>query len=184
VSEERIRLFVALELPDTVREKLRDWRDYALQGADGVRPIPAEAMHATLCFLGWRSADQIDAIRDACGVLVAQPVPELALGHATWLPPRRPRVLAVEIQDGAGALARVQATLAGVLEAGGWYQPEKRPYLAHITVARVGRGAKVSCEIPAVPLLTFSAPRITLYRSRLFRAGARYEPLGTVELAA
>jgi 2'-5' RNA ligase len=183
VSDERVRLFVALELPDEVRGGLVRWRMRALRGTDGVRAIAAEDLHATLCFLGWRSAGEVEAISDACGVLAAQPAPELGVGEALWLPPRRPRVLAVELHDAAGALARAQAVLAEVLEAAGWYEPEGRPYLGHVTVARVGRGARMPRrELPAPPGLDFRASLVTLYRSRLSRAGARYEPLARVEL--
>ena len=183
-GEERVRLFVALELPLPARDALARWQGRALQGLEGVRAIAAPDLHATLCFLGWRSEAEIGAIRDACGVLAAYPAPELSIGEATWLPPRRPRVLAVELLDLAGALGRAQAALSDVLEAGGWYRPEKRPYLAHVTVARMGRGARLSSRALADPrALSFRGPRVTLYRSRLLRSGACYEPLGSVELA-
>lgn len=184
-GEERVRLFVALELPAQPREALVRWQARALRGSDGVRPIASDDLHATLCFLGWRFEGEIGPIRDACGVLAAQPTPELRLSKAIWLPPRRPRVLAVELEDVAGTLGRAQATLSNVLEAGGWYVPEKRPYLAHVTVARAGRDTRVPRRaLPAPPELGFHAPRVSLYRSRLLRSGARYEQLGSVELAS
>ncbi len=183
-GQERIRLFVALELPEPARDGLARWRGRALQGLDGPRAIARADLHATLCFLGWRSEAEIGAIRDACGVLAAYPAPELSIGAATWLPSRRPRVLAVELQDGTGALGRAQEVLSDVLEAGGWYRPEKRPYLAHVTVARLGRGRRLPRRpLPDPPELSFRATEVTLYRSRLLRSGARYEPLGSVELA-
>jgi 2'-5' RNA ligase len=182
-GEERVRLFVALELPDEVREALVRWRAGALAGGPGVRPITGEDLHATLCFLGWRDAADVEAIRAACARVATHPAPELALGQAIWLPPRRPRVLAVELGDATGALASAQAELSGILAAGGWYEPEKRSYLAHVTVARLGRGAKLaSRELPRPPTLRFRASTITLYRSRLLRAGARYEALARIEL--
>jgi len=183
-AEERVRLFVALELPDNVRAALAGWRARALRGVDGVRAIAPEALHATLCFLGWQPATQIGAIGDACGVLAAQPAPELRLGEAIWLPRRRPRVLAVELVDVAAALARAQAALSEVLEAGGWYEHEGRPYLGHVTVARMSQGTRMPRRsLPAPPGIDFRASRVTLYRSRLSRSGARYEALATVELA-
>jgi 2'-5' RNA ligase len=184
VSDERIRLFVALELPTDARDELVRWRTRSLPDVDGVRAITAEDLHATLCFLGTRSAGEVEAISNACGVLAVQPAPELQLDEALWLPRRRPRVLAVELRDVAGALARAQAVLSEVLEAGGWYEPEARPYLGHITVARVARGTRMPTrELAAPPRLDFRATLVTLYRSRLSRSGARYEPLASVELA-
>ena len=183
-GEERVRLFVALELPDDAREALVRWQARALRGVDGARAIAGEDLHATLCFLGWRAASEIGPIRDACGVLAAHPAPELRIGAATWLPPRRPQVLAVELEDPAGVLGRAQAALSDVLAAGGWYEPEKRPYLGHVTVARLGRGTRAPRKaVPDPPELSFDAARVSLYRSRLFRSGARYEAVATVEMA-
>jgi 2'-5' RNA ligase len=180
-ADERVRLFVALELPDAVRDQLSRWAARAAQSLDGVRLIAPSDLHSTLCFLGWRSRGEIDAIREACGILTSHPAPELRVGEATWLPPRRPRVLAVELADVSGALARAQAALSEVLEAGGWYRREQRPYLAHVTVARMARGARASKRaLPDAPALTFRASCVTLYRSRLLPSGARYEPLASV----
>jgi 2'-5' RNA ligase len=184
MHDERVRLFVALELPRAVRDALVSWREEALARVGDLRQLSVDSMHVTLCFLGWRAEAEIEAIRAACEVLSAQPGPRLSLGDACWLPPRRPRVLAVELHDPAGSLTQAQAVLSDVLTAGGWYQPEKRAYLPHVTVARVARGGRVPrTQLPALPSLEFQAVRITLFRSRLFRSGARYEPLATVQLA-
>ena len=75
--------------------------------------------------------------------------------------------------------------LSRALVAGGWYAPESRPFRAHVTVARVARGArmrKVSLSSP--PSDDVHGSRVTLFRSRLGAAGARYEPLGTVSLGS
>lgn len=184
-EDERVRLFVALELPDPIRAALIEWRDHALRRDHDLRPLGAESLHVTLCFLGWRDAAEVEAIAVACGAVAAEPAPALSVGKARWLPPRRPRVLAVELLDRDGALTRAQAHLAQVLAAGGWYEPEKRPYLPHVTVARATRGGRAARNPPPPPGATeFGASRVTLFRSRLLRSGARYEPLSTVDLRA
>ena len=40
-------------------------------------------------------------------------------------------VLAVELSDDSGPLARIQGALSGALVAGGWYAAESRAFLAH-----------------------------------------------------
>jgi RNA 2',3'-cyclic 3'-phosphodiesterase len=181
---ERVRLFVALELPDDVRDALVRWRERLAPVRGGeLRPVAPEALHVTLCFLGWGSEDEIDGISAACNVVAAQPAPPLALDGAVWLPPRRPRVLAVELDDPEQKLAQAQATLSSALAAGGWYVPEKRPFLAHVTVARV-RTRISGRELPELPRLKFRAARVVLYRSRLYSSSARYEALASVELAS
>jgi ketosteroid isomerase-like protein len=94
-------------------------------------------------------------------------------------------VLAIKLRDSDLNLSRAQSELSGALHAGGWYTPEARPFLAHVTVARVARGARAPAgELPPAPDLAFEGARVTLYRSRLRASGAQYEPLGTVVLGS
>jgi RNA 2',3'-cyclic 3'-phosphodiesterase len=183
--DERARLFVALELPASARDILSRWRGSALRDIPALRPVPVEHLHATLCFLGSRPASQIEAIAAACGVVAGEPVLEPRLGEPVWLPARRPRVLAVRLEDGSGALARVQAALSAALASGGWYAPESRPYLGHVTVARVAKDARIKPpRLEPPPAVDVRCSRVTLYRSRLGSGGARYEPLSGVALGS
>jgi RNA 2',3'-cyclic 3'-phosphodiesterase len=188
VNDERARLFVALELPETVRAAIVRWRARALGGelAVALRPVAAESLHVTLCFLGAVPVGAVGAIGDACLAAVAAEgadLPRLELSEPVWLPPRRPRVLGVGIADFCGALVRVQSSLSRALIDGGWYRPEERPFLAHVTVARAGRKEHPrAVPLPAPPAVGFEGERVTLFRSRLGGGGARYEPLRVVEL--
>jgi RNA 2',3'-cyclic 3'-phosphodiesterase len=182
---ERARLFVALELPASARDILARWRGATLREIPALRPVPVEHLHATLCFLGSRPASQIDEIAAACGVVAGEPVVETHLGEPVWLPARRPRVLAVCLSDGSGALSRLQAALSSALVSGGWYAPESRPFMAHVTVARVAKDARIKLpRLEPPPAADVHCSRVTLYRSRLGSGGARYEPLSAVELGS
>jgi 2'-5' RNA ligase len=186
-SEERARLFVALELPAVVRDRLAVWGKGIAAGLPGVRAVAVESLHVTLCFLGWFEVSEVDAITAACGVVRGMPAPSLLVSGGVWLPARGPRVLAVSLDDLGGRLGAVQSALSDALAGGGWYGPEKRPFLPHVTVARVGRGARVrrGSELPRVPDgLSFSGTTVTLFRSRLSPAGARYEGLASVETSS
>jgi RNA 2',3'-cyclic 3'-phosphodiesterase len=150
-----------------------------------LRAVPDESLHVTLCFLGWGREDDVEPVAAACGVLAAEPAPRLAVADGLWLPRRRPRVVAVRLEDSDQQLEHVQRALSEALAAGGWYEPERRPYLAHVTVARVGAGiGPRPPELPEPPRVEFEAPHVVLYRSRLSRSGARYEALARVDLAA
>ena len=163
-------------------EALVGWRD-ACELTE-IRPVAREALHVTLCFLGARPEEQIARIAE----LALSPAGEvntlsLSLARAVWLPPRRPRVLAVELDDPAGQLRQVQSEVSGALAEGVGYMPERRPFLPHVTVARVPAPAQRRRPAPAPPPpLGFAGEAITLYRSRLSRAGARYEALASIEL--
>lgn len=182
----KARLFIALDLPPAVVEALLAWRAAALDGRRELRPVPAEALHATLAFLGWHEEAAIEPL----GRLVqeagahAGALSGLALGSALWLPRSRPRVLAVALEDPHGELLALQERLVRSLVDGGWHEPEARPFLPHVTVARVRKDARVRPEpLGASPSLAFAGAAITLYRSHLERSGARYAPESRVSLA-
>lgn len=186
MTGERARLFVALELPDRVRDALGGWRERVLDDvAEGIRPVRRADLHVTLCFLGWQDTGEVEAIGRACAVVRGLGAVQLALGAPALLPRRRPRVLAVELEDVRGGLAKVQGALSRVLEAEGFYEPEARPFYGHVTVARAGRGGRIprgSLLARAPDPLRFGSSTVVLYRSHLRRCGARYEPLERLEL--
>ena len=182
---DRARLFVALDLDGHAREALARWRDGIAASEPGLRPVPLDALHMTLCFLGTCPAGEVDAIAAACAIGCEAPLSGLRLGDALLLPRRHPRVLAAMVEDDAGALARVQSALADALSAGGWYRPEPRPFLAHVTVARVAgdrRSRRISRPAPPLPLDLAETAIVALYRSHLSAAGSRYEVLRVVSL--
>ena len=185
-SAERTRLFVALDLPSAARAALERWRSTALRDVEGLRLVAPEALHATLCFLGWRSADEIEQIGGACAAALGQrAAPGLRFSDPLWLPRRRPRVLAVGLDDQSGVLKEIQARVSAALSAGDWYEPEGRPFLPHVTVARVAARVRVKpVELARLESLDFDGAAVTLYRSRLERTGARYEPLRRVEFSS
>jgi RNA 2',3'-cyclic 3'-phosphodiesterase len=185
VSSERARLFVALELPDEALSVLVRWRSRLHLASSGLRLVAPEALHVTLCFIGLHLVKEIERIAADCEPVIAQPAVGLSLGEPVWLPPRRPGVLAVRLEDPDRALSDVQSTLSGSLHGGGWYVPESRPFLAHVTLVRVAKGVRAPRErLPAPEPVSFRASTVTLYRSHLSAAGARYEPLRSFELGS
>lgn len=185
MAERSLRLFVALELPEPARRSLSAWGAElgALTGA-GLRVVGPDSLHVTLCFLGSVPAEQAETIGQACEAVRGHAVGELCGGRVLWLPPRRPRVLALALEDPQGALAAVQRELAKRLAAIGVFRAEARAFRPHVTVARVARGARVrAVEMPATPPVRFAAERIVLYRSHLGAGPARYESLHRVELS-
>jgi RNA 2',3'-cyclic 3'-phosphodiesterase len=185
VSGEHARLFVALQLPGAVRSVLFAWARQQVGEVPRVRVVDPESLHVTLCFLGSRPPADVDGIAAACAGVSGCPAATLTLGGALWLPPRRPRVLTVELADEQGRLSAVQSALAHALQDGGFYEPEKRPFLAHVTVARVQReGRPRRSEMPPPEPLRFTGGTVTLYQSRLGGGPARYQALASVSLKA
>ena len=101
------------------------------------------------------------------------------------LPPRDPRLFALDLEDEQDRASAVQAAASDALCAGGWYRPEKRPFWPHVTLARVKRGRRrvpALADAPAAPGQAFAAAELTLYRSTLRPQGALYEPLAQARL--
>jgi 2'-5' RNA ligase len=176
-----LRLFVALEFPAAVRDALVAFRDAAAD-PEIWRPVPAESLHLTLAFLGRRPETDVERI-DSILHDVAGPAPRLQLAEALLLPPRRARVLCTDLADPDETLAALQKRVSEQLTAAGIYTPEKRPFRAHATVARLRQRARPPRTVEAAPEpLEFHGEALTLFVSRLHPHGARYEPLVRVNL--
>ncbi|MBN8867668.1 MAG: RNA 2',3'-cyclic phosphodiesterase [Solirubrobacterales bacterium] len=172
----RLRVFVALDPPSEVRSEAEVWARHLARFTTGLRVVPARNSHITLAFLGDREEDEVGLIAEAMQENGA-PVGGLSLGAPVWLPRRRPRSLALEVHDDRGELTELQADLARSLRSSlGW--KEERPYRAHLTCARVGRGFDhADLRLPVSPSIAFEAESITLYSSNLSPEGAEYEVL-------
>jgi RNA 2',3'-cyclic 3'-phosphodiesterase len=186
----RARLFVALDLPDEVREAIVAWQGEALPDP-ALRPMRPEALHLTLAFLGYHPEKAIEEIA-AAALVEGVAAPELRLQPEPVGVPRgkHPRLYALETAS-EGAV-ELQAKVSRSLQAAGFYEPEKRPFWPHLTVARVRaekRGSRRPARVgePPKPLPegfehTFVAVRLRLYRSHLRPQGAEYESLAQLEL--
>ena len=99
---------------------------------------------------------------------VAEAAPRRRPQDALLLPPRRARVLCASLEDPDGTLADLQARVSDELTAVGVYTPEKRPFRAHATVARLRRRARAPRTVDAAPEpLEFAGGPLTLFESRL-----------------
>ncbi|MEA2439505.1 MAG: 2,3-cyclic 3-phosphodiesterase [Thermoleophilaceae bacterium] len=177
---------MALELPVRVRERLASWRSSAMGDRDDLRPVPADALHVTLAFLGSRPVSELPVVAAAVSSAVAGlPAARLRVAGVRPVPPRRPRLFAFDLADADGAAGAVQAAVSSALAEAGLYEPERRPFWPHVTFARVrGRdGPRVEPLPTAPPDAVFTARQVTLYRSWLSPRGARYEPLERFSLS-
>jgi 2'-5' RNA ligase len=175
-SEPTARLFVALDLPAATRDELAAWRDEALGGRGELRLLPPESLHLTLAFIGHRPESEVEAIGAAALGAVASLAPaRLRPVGVVGVPPRRPRLFALDLAEEDGGATAIAHAVWDALEAGGWYEREKRPFWPHVTLARVRKGERAG-RVDAEPRLEpFTASEVTLYRSLLSPKGARYE---------
>ena len=193
MGEKPVRLFAALDLPDSVREGLDAWGARELSDP-ALRPVAVANLHLTLCFLGWTAPDRVE---EAIAVLAAVRPREVSIRlhpEPVAKPPRRPSLFAIEAE--APAATELAGEVAAAYLAAGLAEEEKRPFWPHVTVARVrseegrrGRGRRRPQRVgrPPGPLPDelggeFHAVRLCLYRSMMRRDGSQYVPLYNVDL--
>jgi len=126
------RLFVALEIPQAVKDDLAR----LAREVPEARWVPPEQNHLTLRFIGDVEAQQLAGIKKALAALhFARFMLELhGVGH---FPPGRrpPRVLWLGISENRALFELQQRIELGLLEAG--VPPEERPFSPHLTLARL-----------------------------------------------
>ena len=202
----RVRLFVALDLPDPYLDELTAWQQAELGERAELRLVSRFSLHVTLVFLGYQAERDIERIGEL-SFAERPPALELRATELLEVPPRRPRLYALAMADEGEALGRWQASLSERLREAHLYEPESRPFWPHVTIARFkregtrrdggaprgarggrarggpGPAAGLVPELPEDLQAPFSADRLTLYRSTLRPQGAQYEALSRVELA-
>ena len=168
-----MRLFVALSLPEDVRDELAR----LAHGLPGARWVAAENLHLTLRFIGEVDADVAHDI-DAALAAIRSPAFSLALAGIDRFGDRRNvRQLWVGA-DPQPALGRLQAKVeAAVVRAG--LKPEGRKFKPHVTLARFkGRpGPKLGEYLSHNALFRlppFEVSRFILYSSFLSSGGSIY----------
>jgi RNA 2',3'-cyclic 3'-phosphodiesterase len=176
-------MFLALEPAGEAKEALARWRDELVGGREELRPTAPAVLHVTLVFLGWQAERDVDRIAGSARTAAAgMRAASLAPAGVRAVPPRSPRLFALELTDEDDRCKSLQGAVAGALAAERLYRPEKRPFWAHMTLARVKRGRLAHPLEPSELPGAFEAGRVTLYRSTLRPQGALYEPLAGFDL--
>ena len=172
VGDDRIRLFVALELPGDAVEALVSWGTEQLSGG---RPVTS--FHITLAFLGSRWRSTLEPIADVLRRESAATEPFL-------LEPRRYRetssVGMLVLDDPSGRATALAGRVQLGLERLGVYERERRPWLPHVTVLRFRERPRLDPPLPG--LGPFAPSGAAALLSRLSPSGARYEVLETCVL--
>lgn len=191
---ETFRLFVALELPQSILTALEELQD-SLQSrvpARAVRWTRPEGIHLTLKFLGDTPAAKVSSIEAALDRAVVGHVPMqlIAAGLGCFPNTHRPRVVWVGLEGYLAALELLHESVDRALTPLG-FEPESRGFNPHLTLGRVRREAYAD-DIKALGNLielerteTFgqwTADAVRLIRSDLNRDGAVYTTLHEVKL--
>ena len=186
-----MRLFVALDIDQEIRESIARFMSDVRGLAPTVRWVQPESLHVTLKFIGERPDATVKDIENTFHGISAKPF-RLSFRGAGFFPAEKSaRVFWIGIEADA-ALASLAAQIEQSLVPLG-IEPEKRAFSPHLTLARAGncsgapgrqkgdrpnrRFSALQAKLRAVPAPDFGTMNATeffLYRSQLTSRGAQY----------
>jgi RNA 2',3'-cyclic 3'-phosphodiesterase len=189
-----MRIFIALDLDDAIRERI----DRFIAGVRGFAPdarwVLPESLHITLKFIGEKPAETIDDIKRTLASVELASFDLSLKGYGFFPTVKSARVFWVGIESGPelGELAKSVDRMTSALG----IAKEDRLFSPHLTLARGGgnSGAPGSRKVdrpkgdfqvlleklyrlPAPEFGTMTAREFFLYQSQLMRGGSRYTKL-------
>ena len=180
-----LRLFVAVTVPAAaeadVDAAVAPWRSTFPRA----RWVPSENRHVTLKFLG-RTYPRLvgwvhERLAEAAGGLA--PFTTRVAGLGCFPSPGRARVLWAGLDDAEGRWAALARAVDDALARE--FEPERRAFAPHLTVARSEPPLRLSEDVAATSLGSdpFEVGEIVLFRSHLRRPAPVYEALGRFPLS-
>lgn len=176
-----VRLFIAVELPDEIRENIRASQEHLKKSRARLTLVDPPLIHITLKFIGEVDEQALEKIKAALETIRFVPF-EISVQGLAGNNSSRPRVVWCRVTDNgrcgelAGLIEKALAPL-GIL-------PENRPFRAHATVARVKQfepdllpaiRSQSDCEFGRARVNGFS-----LKKSTLTPSGPLYEDVMVV----
>jgi 2'-5' RNA ligase len=184
-----MRLFVALELPATVRENLGALLESLRAVSPQTRWVRPENLHLTLKFIGEAAETKLAAIRSAlAGARSDQPTTVIFRGLGFFPNEKRPRVFWAGIEASPN-LKTLAAEIDRATEKLG-IPREQRPFSPHLTLARFEppelpeKLRSAIQENSAREFGSFRTNQYHLIESKLKPSGAEYTTLESFPFAA
>jgi len=193
-STEKLRLFVAMPMPEAVRNEISGVQQemQRLVPRDAVRWTKPEQFHLTLRFLGDVPVERVAALQEAVhAVCRGSPALRLRAQGTGFFPnARSPRVIWAGVNDGEGHLVDLQKKIEAVVRLFTKESGTER-FAGHVTVGRVKFLKRPEIEKLAEHAQVvkdhlfgeWTANEVELIRSDLLPAGARHTLLAAIRLA-
>jgi 2'-5' RNA ligase len=195
-----MRLFVALDIDPSIRERLRRFVDGVHNFAPDARWMKPESMHVTLKFIGEKPDPAIESMQQALSGMRENATDISFRGYGFFPTSKSARVFWVGI-DAGSELAALAGAIDEKLSALG-IAKEDRAFSPHLTLAR-GAGAPGSprrnrqdrsnrtfhilqeklAALPTPEFGTMTAREFFLYQSQLSPKGSKYTKLARFALA-
>jgi RNA 2',3'-cyclic 3'-phosphodiesterase len=184
-----MRVFVALDIEEPIRARLEQFLDGVRGFAPEPRWVRPESMHVTLKFVGEKTAEVVEEIKQALGTIRASAIEISFRGYGFFPTAKAPRVFWIGISAGPELAALAKSVDEAVAEFG--VSREEHAFSPHLTLARRGSGAprwregdgaknpyqRLQEKLAAMPppdFGTMTAREFCLYQSQLMQGGAKY----------
>jgi 2'-5' RNA ligase len=170
-----MRLFVALDLPHSTRQRLSD----LAVGVPGARWVPPENYHVTLRFIGEAPRHTAEELDLSLAALRGRGFSLTLAGVGTFEKAGRVSALWVGVERNA-ALDHLQGKIETALQRAG-LAPERKRFTPHVTLARLDNAAepRLAAWVQAHNLFRSEPVAIqhfTLFSSQLGREMSVYTP--------
>jgi RNA 2',3'-cyclic 3'-phosphodiesterase len=189
-----VRLFIALDIDDEIRQRIGRFVDGVSGFAPDARWVRLESVHITLKFIGEQPPEMVTALQDKLNEVSVSPFQLAFAGFGFFPTPKSPRVFWIGIQAGP-EVQKLAAAVDGITAQLG-IPKEDRAFSPHLTLARKSgasgaprrqkndgpnpvfqRLQEKLATMPAPEFGTMTAREFFLYQSQLSRSGSRYTKL-------
>jgi 2'-5' RNA ligase len=190
-----MRIFVALDIDDAIRERISRFMEGLHGFAPDARWVRPESLHVTLKFVGEKPPEFVEKIKRALSSVQANSTDITFRGYGFFPGPKAPRVFWIGIESGP-QLASLASAVDDTLVTLG-IPKEEHAFSPHLTLARAGgRSAREKGHAPnvfqhlqeklavlTIPDFGTIKPRESfLYQSQPQRGGSRYSKIATFPL--
>jgi 2'-5' RNA ligase len=180
-----MRIFLAINLPDTIRYEMEAILEEAKQANDfpGLKWTKPRSLHLTLHFLDDQGDESINKIIEICNQAAQEFKPtNVRVGEWGGFPNLiQPKIVFVSLND-SDTLINLQKFLGDKLNKQG-FEIDSRPFKTHITVARNEDSQEMlALALPDIGELEWKVNSFELMKSSLLPDGAEYEVIKSFKL--
>jgi 2'-5' RNA ligase len=189
-----MRLFIAMDIDDAIRSRVARFLDGVHGFAPDARWAKADSLHVTLKFIGEKSEDDGEKIKQALQTIAADTFEMSFRGYGFFPGARSARVFGIGIEAGSklSSLAAAMDERLASLD----IPKEEHAFSPHLTLARGAKGSgsprlqegdhpnhsfqRLQEKLAALPAPEFGSLTVReffLYRSQLSPEGSKYTKL-------
>ena len=186
---ELIRCFVAIEIPEELKNKIDDYISSLKQIAPEIKWIKAKNLHITLKFLGEIQQELLFQVQDELSAIpkVVNPF-KISISEVGFFPNQfKPRVVWLGLHnDNNNSIFKLHEWIDKKLESLG-FEREKRRFSPHLTLGRIKLASNYQQLVEYInqhkfQSYSFNIPEVVIMKSMLKPTGAVYSQLKTFSL--